>query len=55
MENEGLVDFELDNLIQRMIKEGLLTKENGYDDMNLILHPKGIDAVKKRRTEAELD
>ena len=38
-----------------MINEKIITKENGYEDMNLILFPKGIDAVKKRRTEAELD
>ena len=34
IENDGLMDFDIENLIQRMIAEGLLTKENGYDDMN---------------------
>ena len=54
-ETETFVDFSIDNLVVRMIKEGIVSKENGYDDLNLIKHPNGIEAVKKRRTEAELD
>jgi len=54
-ENDTFVDFDLNNLIQRMINEKIITAENGYTDLNQILYPKGIDAVKKRRTEAELD
>ena len=50
-----MIDFDIDNLINIMIKEKILTKENGYEDLNLILNPSGIDAVKKRRTEKELD
>ena len=55
IETETLIDFDIDNLINIMIKEKILTKENGYDDLSLILNPSGIDAVKKRRTEKELD
>lgn len=49
------MDFDLENLITRMINLGLISKENGYDDVMQIKHPDGIQAVKKRRTEAELD
>ena len=55
VDTETFVDFDIGNLITRMIKEGIISKENGYDDLNLIKHPNGIEAVKKRRTEAELD
>ena len=55
VDTETFVDFDIGNLITRMIKEGIVSKENGYDDLNLIKHPNGIEAVKKRRTEAELD
>ena len=50
MENETLVDFEVDNLIQRMIKENVISEAKGYTEISSMLEEK-----KKRRTEAELD
>jgi hypothetical protein len=38
-----------------MIKENIISNENGYDNLEDIKHPQGINAIKKRRTEAQLD
>lgn len=54
-ETETFIDFDIENLITRMINLGIVSKENGYHDIKQIKHPDGIHAVKKRRTEAELD
>lgn len=55
LEQESLMDFDLETLITRMINVGLISAENGYENLKQIKHPDGIQAVKKRRTEAELD
>ena len=54
-ESEGLMDFDIDNLIVKMINLSFVTQEKGYSDVKQLKHPDGINAVKKRRTEAELD
>ena len=55
LESESIMDFDLEMLINRMITTGMITEDNGYFDVKLIKQPDGINAVKKRRTEAELD
>ena len=46
MENETLVDFEVDNLIQRMIKENVISEAKGYTEISSMLEEK-----KKRRRQ----
>jgi len=55
METEAIVDFDIDNLITRMINLDIVSEKNGYTNITEIKHPQGLAAVKKRRTEAELD
>jgi hypothetical protein len=36
-------------------KEKILTQENGYSNIDIIMVPRGSEAIKRRRTMAELD
>jgi len=36
-------------------KDKVLTEENGYFNIDIIMVPRGSDALKRRRTMAELD
>lgn len=55
LEENTIPDFDIENFLVRLKKEKILTTENGYDDIDIIMVPRGSEAIKRRRTMAELD
>ena len=56
LEENSIPDFDIENFLVRLKYHKILTKENGYNDINIIMEPRGAEAIhKRRRTMAELD
>ena len=55
LEENTIPDFDIENFLVRLKKDKVLTEENGYFNIDIIMVPRGSDALKRRRTMAELD
>ena len=55
LEEHTIPDFDIENFFVRLKKEKILTEENGYSNIDIIMVPRGSEAIKRRRTMAELD
>jgi hypothetical protein len=56
LEEHSIPDFDIENFLVRLKYHKILTVENGYHDIDIIMVPRGAEALqKRRRTMAELD
>lgn len=55
LEENTIPDFDIENFLVRLKQEKILTEENGYQNIDIIMVPRGSEAIKRRRTMAELD
>lgn len=53
LEEQSVPDFDLRNLVTRLHADGIVSKENGYDDPEGLLED--VKEKKQRRTMQELD